>query len=158
MNPFQSYSHPIEFKVMALRECPVPPELSCCDNPLRAAEYFRTYVESSAHFNPECECLVVLLLNTRRRIKAHQLISIGLLDTVLLHPREVFRGAIVGCASAIVLLHNHPSGDPSPSDADVRATRDMVRAGEILKIEVLDHIIVGRTTHVSLRELGLIKN
>ena len=86
--------------------------------------------------------------------------SQGLLDTILVHPREVFRSAIAARAAAIVLVHNHPSGDPSPSDADIKVTRDLIRAGQLLKIEVLDHVILGRATvdrpkdYSSLRELG----
>jgi DNA repair protein RadC len=72
----------------------------------------------------------------------------------------VFRSAISAGAAAVILLHNHPSGDPTPSEADIKVTRDLIRAGQLLKIEVLDHIILGRATlerpkdYVSLRELG----
>ena len=62
------------------------------------------------YYNPECECFIVLLLNTRRRVKGHQLVSIGTMDTILIHAREVFRAAIVANASALILAHNHPSG------------------------------------------------
>jgi len=74
--------------------------------------------------------------------------------------REVFLGAISRRASALILIHNHPSGDPTPSEADIKVTRDLIRAGQLLKIEVLDHVILGRRTeerpkdYVSLRELG----
>ena len=87
-------------------------------------------------------------------------ISDGTLDTILVHPREVFKPAISANAAAIVLTHNHPSGDPTPSEADIKVTRDLIRAGQLLKIEVLDHVILGRKTedrqkeYVSLRELG----
>jgi len=102
----------------------------------------------------------VVFLNTRRRLIGVQNISQGTLDTLLIAPREVFAAAISRRASAIILVHNHPSGDPSPSDADIRITRDLIRAGQILKIEVLDHVILGRCTnersqdYVSLRILG----
>jgi DNA repair protein RadC len=111
----------------------------------------------------EVETFHVLLLNTRRRLIRAEKISVGLLDQILVHPREVFRHAIAANASAIVLAHNHPSGDPTPSDADVRATRDLMRAGQVLKIEVLDHVIIGARSsdrprdYVSLRELGIIQ-
>jgi DNA repair protein RadC len=78
----------------------------------------------------------------------------GILDSVLVHAREVFRVAIVASAHAVILAHNHPAGDPTPSEADIRTTRDLIRAGQLLKIEVLDHIIIGSTTHSSLRSLG----
>ena len=87
-------------------------------------------------------------------------ITNGTLDTVLVHAREVFRSAISANSSASVLAHNHPSGDPTPSEADIKVTRDLIRAGQLLKIEVLDHIVLGRATperakdYSSLRELG----
>lgn len=102
----------------------------------------------------------IVLLNTRRRLISVEKISSGTLDTLLVHPREVFKAAISANASAIVLVHNHPSGDPSPSEADIKVTRDLIRAGQILKIDVLDHIILGQRTNEraqdfsSLRELG----
>jgi DNA repair protein RadC len=70
------------------------------------------------------------------------------------HPREVFRPAIVAAAAALVIMHNHPSGEPSPSEADIKVTRDLIRAGQLLKVEVLDHVVMGANRHCSLRELG----
>ena len=143
-----------EFKVVSLRECPMPESMQLCDTAERAAEYWRLSVATCPYFNPECECFAVLILNTRRRVKGHQLISIGTLDTILVHPREVFRGAVIAAAAAIIIMHNHPSGEPQPSEADIKVTRDLIRAGQLLKIEVLDHVIVGNPNHCSLRELG----
>lgn len=143
-----------EFKIVALRECPIPEEMQLCDTPQRAADYWRLSVATNPYFNPECECFAVLLLNTRRRVKGHQLITIGTLDTILIHPREVFRGAVIAAAAAIVMMHNHPSGEAMPSEADIKVTRDLIRAGQLLKIEVLDHVIMGNPKHCSLRELG----
>lgn len=106
------------------------------------------------------ETFQAILLNTRRRLIRAEVVSDGTLDTILVHPREVFRKAIAANASALVLIHNHPSGDPAPSEADIKVTRDLIRAGQLLKIEVLDHIIFGRATterakdYSSLRELG----
>src|SRR5208282_1651736 len=106
------------------------------------------------------ETLQVLSLNTRRRLIRLDEISDGTLDTLLVHPREVFQKAIAANAAAVVLAHNHPSGDPTPSEADIKVTRDLIRAGQLLKIEVLDHVIIGRATperpkdYASLRELG----
>ncbi len=145
---------PQEYKVVALRDCPTPEDLCLCDTPAGAAAYWRLHIAPHPWFDPDRECLVVLLLNTRRRVKGHQLVSTGLLDQILVHSRETFRAAIVAAAHAIIVMHNHPSGDPSPSEADIRATRDLMRAGQLLKIELLDHIIVGHSSHRSLRELG----
>ena len=108
----------------------------------------------------EVETFQIVLLNTRRKLIRVEKISQGTLDTILIHPREVFKIAITANAAAIVLVHNHPSGDPTPSEADIKVTRDLIRAGQLLKIEVLDHIIIGSRTqerpkdYSSLRELG----
>jgi DNA repair protein RadC len=104
----------------------------------------------------ELECLVVLLLNTRKRIRGHSLISIGTHDTILVSTSSVFRCAVACPAAGLILAHNHPSGDPTPSEADIKVTRDLIRAGQILKIEVVDHIVIGRgeKPYVSLRECG----
>jgi len=143
-----------EYKVVALRDCPTPEELMVCDTPAKAAEYWHLHVVDNPYFDPERECFVVLFLNTRRRVKGHQLLTQGTADTILVHPREVFRLACVLSASALVIMHNHPSGEPTPSEADITVTRDLIRAGQLLKIEVLDHVIIGRPNFCSLRELG----
>jgi len=125
------------------------------DTPERIADLLRE--ESRPQ---DVEQFRVVLLNTRRRLIGLETISQGTLDTLLVHPREVFKRAIAANASAVVLVHNHPSGDPTPSEADIKVTRDLIRAGQLLKIEVLDHVIIGRRTmerqkdYVSLRELG----
>jgi DNA repair protein RadC len=125
------------------------------DSPDRIADYLR---ESNRLF--EVETFQAVLLNTRRRLIRVEQLSQGTLDTILVHPREVFRAAIAANASAVIIVHNHPSGDPTPSDSDIKATRDLIRAGQLLKIDVLDHVIIGRASgerprdYVSLRELG----
>ena len=91
------------------------------------------------------ECFQVLCLNAKNQVLDRILVSLGLVDASLVHPREVFRGAIVAGACALVLVHNHPSGDPTPSAEDVRVTRQLVQAGEILDIKVLDHVVIGQT-------------
>ena len=149
-NPLKSK----EYKVVALRECPLPESLHLCDTPDRAAEYWRLHIATCPYFNPECECFAVIFLNTRRRVKGHQILTIGTMDTTLIHPRETFRTAIISAAAALVLMHNHPSGEPQPSEADIKVTRDLIRAGQLLKIDVLDHVIIGAHRHCSLRELG----
>lgn len=145
---------PKEWKLVALRDCPLPEHMLLCETPAQAAEYWRTHITTAPYFESERECFIVLLLNTRRRIRGHHFVSHGTLDTILVHPREVFRVAIVAAASAVVLMHNHPSGDPTPSEADIKVTRDLIRAGQLLKLEVLDHVVMGHPDHKSLRELG----
>jgi hypothetical protein len=90
-----------EFKVVALRECPLSKELHFCDTPDKAAEYWRLNIATNPYFNNECECVAVLILNARHHVKGHQLISIGTMDTALIHAREVFRSAIVASAAAM---------------------------------------------------------
>jgi len=130
-------------------------ETPLLDTPERIADLLREESRSQ-----EVEQFCVVLLNTRRRLIGLETVSQGTLDTLLVHPREVFKRAIAANASAVVLVHNHPSGDPTPSEADIKVTRDLIRAGQLLKIEVLDHVIIGRRTtdrqkdYVSLRESG----
>ena len=106
------------------------------------------------------EHFFAILLDTRRRLIRKVHLTNGTLDAAIVHPRDVFRHAVAANASAMVLAHNHPSGDPTPSKADITVTRDLVRAGQLLKIEVLDHIILGRRTDerprdfISMKELG----
>jgi DNA repair protein RadC len=147
-------SQPQEWKIVSLRECPTPENIQLCEEPDQAAEYWKLHIPNHPYFNPECECCVVLILNTRHKIKGHYFVSVGTMDTILIHPREVFRLAVIASASAIVLMHNHPSGESSPSDADIKATRELIRAGQLLKIEVLDHVVLGNGNYTSLRKLG----
>jgi DNA repair protein RadC len=154
VKPFKFPPQPYEYKVTPLRECPTAESMQLCDTPQRVADYWRLHIPTHPYFNPDCECFVALILNTRRRLKGHYLVSIGTMDTILVHPREVFRLAIMTAASAIAIVHNHPSGDPAPSQADIKVTRDLIRAGQLLKIEVVDHIVIGNPNHTSLRELG----
>ena len=125
------------------------------DTPERIADLLR-----EEHRHSSAETFQVVLLNTRRRLIKVETLSQGTLDTILVHPRDVFRSAITANAAAIVIVHNHPSGDPTPSEADIKVTRDLIRAGQLLKIDLLDHVILGRATperskeYASLRELG----
>ena len=151
-----------EFKVLRLQDAPEANDIA--DTPERVVAYLREQIANSTAYNSDVESLMVVYLNTRRRPIGWQIISTGTLDTLLVHPREVFKSAIVMNASGIVLAHNHPSGDPSPSEADIKVTRDIIRAGQLLKIELLDHVILGRATperakdYSSLRELGYFYN
>jgi DNA repair protein RadC len=108
------------------------------------------------------ETFKVILLNRRNRLIRIENVSQGTVDSILIHPREVFRHAIAANACGIILAHNHPSGDPTPSSADLSATGDIVRAGQVLKIDVLDHVIIGARTegrgkdYFSIRQSGLV--
>jgi DNA repair protein RadC len=102
------------------------------------------------------EVFAVLLLSTKHNVLGYHEVSRGTLDSSLVHPREVFKAAILANASAVILAHNHPSGNPTPSPEDHQITRRLSRAGELLGIHVLDHVIVGDSGYVSFRERGLL--
>jgi DNA repair protein RadC len=120
--------------------------------------------------NPEAVCKVIsssikekakehfklILLNSRNKKIGISTISIGTLTTSLVHPREVFKEALAHSAASVILAHNHPSGDPEPSEDDLKITRKLVESGRILGVEVIDHIIVGKNSFYSFREKGLI--
>ena len=96
----------------------------------------------------------IVLLNTKHRVLRTRVLSVGTLDASLVHPREVFREATLGGAAAIVLFHNHPSGDPAPSGDDVALTTRLVRAGDLMGVDVIDHIIVADACYCSFKETG----
>ena len=100
------------------------------------------------------EVFAILCLSTKHRVIAYHEVSRGTLDATLVHPREVFKAALLANAASIVLAHNHPSGDPAPSPDDMALTRRLVDAGRLLGVEVLDHIVIGEGRYVSFRELG----
>jgi DNA repair protein RadC len=112
------------------------------------------------HFHPTLrdathERFLVVLLDGRHRFLRHELVSQGTLTASLVHPREVFRPALRESAAALVLVHNHPSGDPAPSAEDREVTARLVRAGELLGVPVIDHVVVAERGYASLRETGL---
>jgi DNA repair protein RadC len=128
-----------EVRLMRLRDSG-PSQMA--DTPEGAQAYARQALQSAPWFNPDKECLIVMHLNTRRRVTGFHMVAIGTLDSVQCHPREVFADAILGGAQAVILVHNHPSGETNPSEADICFTRDLIRGGQLLKIEVLDHLIL----------------
>jgi DNA repair protein RadC len=120
-------------------------------NPEAVVKAVRASIQDKAkeHFK-------LILLNSRNKILRISPVSIGTLTTSLVHPREVFRNAITHSAASVVLAHNHPSGDPEPSEDDLKITRKLVESGKIIGIEVIDHLIIGKSGHYSFREKGLI--
>ena len=101
------------------------------------------------------EHFLVLSLDTRNRLINRKLVSIGSLDTSIVHPREVFKEAVSSCAASVIFVHNHPSGDPEPSKEDIELTKRLAKAGEIMGIDVLDHIIVCDRSYLSLKAKNL---
>jgi len=100
------------------------------------------------------EVFAILCLSTKHRVIAYHEVSRGTLDATLVHPREVFKAALLSNAASIILTHNHPSGDPTPSPDDHQLTRRLVDAGRLIGVEVLDHIIVADGRYFSFREGG----
>lgn len=153
----RTMKHYGEVKIVTLRETP-PGEV--LDEPEKVVAYYRRHVMPLPEYRPEQEQLHVIMLNTRRRCIGHTLVALGTLSDVTVHAREIFRAAIVAAAHAVVLVHNHPSGDPTPSTEDVRVTRKIQQAGAVLAIEVCDHLVIssahrtGRKAWRSMRELG----
>jgi DNA repair protein RadC len=128
----------------------------------RSRPQFTTPREVAAYLMPQFgSCAVeqfgVVLLDVKHRVLKTRLLSVGSLDASVVHPREVFRTAVVGGAAAVVLFHNHPSGDATPSREDLELTRRLVAAGELMGITVLDHVILADTRYVSLRESGALE-
>jgi DNA repair protein RadC len=129
------------------------------DKPVRIVEYLRSAFEE----NPMQEAFYAVYLDRKNHPIGRHLITLGTVDSTLVAPREVFRGAIIASASALVVAHNHPSGDPAPSQADVRVTRALQEAAKVIEIPLLDHVIVGDSKadpfgigHYSFRVAGLL--
>jgi DNA repair protein RadC len=128
---------------------------------LRPGDVIRSPADVHRHYHQRMrdarrEHFMVLLLDGRHRVMRETQVSQGTLTASLVHPREVFRDAVHAAAAAIVLVHNHPSGDPTPSAEDREVTRRLVEAGEILGIRVLDHVVVAEAGYQSFEELGLL--
>jgi len=122
---------------------------------VRTPEDAAQYVMDELRFENQ-EHFVCLFLNTKFRIIGKKYIFKGTLNSSVVHPREVFREAVRSSAAAIICVHNHPSGDPTPSQEDLEVTERLVEAGHLMGIEIVDHLIIGDQTYYSLREHGLI--
>lgn len=107
--------------------------------------------------NADRENLIALFLDTKNNVIGIHTISIGTLNASLVHPREVFKAAIIANSAKMILVHNHPSGDPYPSKEDIKTTTKIVEAGDLLEIKVIDHVIIGNT-YISLKEEGVIRS
>ena len=151
-NPTRPYSIP-GFRIALVREPGVKlaerPQLRV---PAEAAPLLAQYIGKT-----DREVFAVALLTIRHRVLGLHTVSVGCLTSSLVHPREVFKPAILAGAAALLLAHNHPSGDPEPSAEDIALARRLVSAGQLLGIEVLDHLILGESGRfVSLRERGVL--
>jgi DNA repair protein RadC len=119
-----------------------------------ARDVFNRYVDQLK--DEKQEHFLALYLDTKNQLLEDRLVSKGTLNASLIHPREVFNQAIKASANSIILVHNHPSGDPTPSKEDEVVTKNLVNAGDLLGIHVLDHVIIGQQEYISLREKGII--
>jgi DNA repair protein RadC len=124
-------------------------------NPQAVAEHLHKILEKLDRLERNKEHFFLISLNTRNRVKFVELVSIGTVNTTLIHPREVFRRSIIRGAASVIVCHNHPSGNCEPSQEDINITLRLVEAGKIIGIEVLDHVIIG-TKSVSMKEKGII--
>jgi DNA repair protein RadC len=127
------------------------PEMIAIRRPQDAADLL---MEELRHLREEH--FVCLFLNTKNQVIGRQTLSIGSLNASIVHPREVYRAAIRRSSASIICAHNHPSGDPTPSREDIALTRRLAKAGELIGIELLDHLVIGDNRYVSLKEAGTI--
>ncbi len=115
-----------------------------------AKDVYELLRERYSSYNQEVFCAIHL--NSKNKILKEEVITKGILDASPVHPREVFRGAIKECAKSIIIVHNHPSGDPSPSREDLMVTESLINAGELLSMPLLDHVIIGKDSYWSYSE------
>ncbi len=131
------------------------PDYYVKDTPIQSPEQaFKSVLEKLK--GKKKEYFYILCLDTRNRVRVKKQVSIGNLDSSIVHPREVFKEAISSLASSVIFVHNHPSGDLEPSSEDIHLTRRLVEAGQLLGIPVLDHIIVNDKSYISLKARDLI--
>ena len=140
------------YTLKMVKEDSVPYEVPVIKSPTEVYQAAKQLL--ALHEKPQ-EHFCILCLNTKNKMVGVHTISIGSLNASIVHPREVFKAAILNNASRIICLHNHPSGDPEPSKEDIEITRRLVEAGEIIGIEVLDHVIIGEQRCLSMKERGL---
>jgi DNA repair protein RadC len=145
----------IKISIMELREEPSGHQLR---NPVDIFEQCKDLATCAQ------EQFVVLTFDVKSQLLGRHMVALGTVSSTLVHPREVFRPAIIDASAQIIVVHNHPSGDPSPSAADIRITKKLIEAGKIIEIPVIDHVIIGRPNiekansgWFSMRESGLVE-
>lgn len=127
-----------------------PPLSISVSNPAAVADYAMPILR-----NEEKEHFCVMLLDTKNHVKGFKHVSIGTATASLVHPREVFYEAVMAHATSIIAVHNHPSGDPTPSNEDIAVTKRLYDAGKIMDIPLLDHVVIGKEQFISMKEEGL---
>ncbi|OCZ51370.1 DNA repair protein RadC [Dehalobacter sp. TeCB1] len=141
------------YKIEMVREKNLKVEIKTVNSPSDAARIAEDYL-----VNVDREHFVVMMLDTRNNVIGINTVSIGSLNSSIVHPRETFKPAIIHNASSLILVHNHPSGDPTPSREDIDITKRLADGGKLLGIEILDHVIIGdgNRRYTSLKEQGII--
>jgi len=122
----------------------------------KVAEVFRSILNSECEVDQQKEHFWVMGLNVKNRVQYIELVSLGILNESVIHPREVFRSAILKGISCLIFCHNHPSGESGPSEEDITVTKTLKEGGKILGIKILDHIIIGENNLFSFQKEGLI--
>ena len=151
-NEFKRYRVP-EYRVALVREASIESihNPSSVFSPKQVADIFMPHL----HFRDR-EHFMILMLNTKNKAIGINTVSIGSLCASIVHPREIFKPAMIAGSASIILVHNHPSGDPSPSQEDLEVTKRLVDGGNLLGVAVRDHVIIGEGVWYSFREKGLI--
>lgn len=151
------------WKVTAVCEAPVERGTRTLETPAQVLAFWNEYVVRHPIYTPDQEAFVVFCLNRKCRLIGWQLVTIGTATAALIHPREAYRAAIIANASSIICAHNHPSGDPAPSSADLQITRQLQAAGRAVEISMIDHVVIGMPArdpngrgYYSFREAGLV--
>ena len=131
------------------------------DSPEKLVNFWKEVITNQPWFDEEKECCIAIVLDTKMNIKGYNLVSLGNLNSSIVTPREVFRPIIAMAAYVFILVHNHPSGDIAPSSADLRITRKLKECGDIMEIELKDHIIIGKEMdlnkgYYSFRSMGVL--
>lgn len=137
--------------IKMVREASVLYDIRKIDSPKDGAELGKRFLEDL-----DREQLIVCCLDTKNQPTAINVVSVGSLNTSIVHPREVFKPAILSNSASIILFHNHPSGDPEPSKEDISISERIKESGIILGIKLIDHIIIGNDSYCSLKERGIV--
>jgi len=139
------------YKILLVRDGIQKAETKIVTSPVDAYQVFKDFIGT-----PDREHFVVMLLDTRNQIVGLNAVSVGSINATVVHPRETFKSAILIGAAAIIIAHNHPSGDPAPSSEDLSLSTRLIKCGELVGIPILDHLIIGDDRYISLKEKGLI--
>lgn len=139
------------YRVQLVHEAAYPYRVSTLTSSKEAADFFRPLYQGA-----DREQFTVAFLDAKHRVIGIEVVSVGSLTAALVHPREVFKSAVITNSAAIILCHNHPSGVPDPSPEDRQLTSRLCQAGELLGIRVLDHVILGDDTHYSFVDYGVL--